>query len=186
MRRTSMGALLAWAAVSAIPGNARAAGSHEAQVKIFLRLDASGKCASTTPGVAEVFANGTITWEIVRVKSATGVCRLDTKVLVDFPKDALGNVVAPAAQPIAAVTEESTFASEHAALETTLAGEDKAQFERLKVPGVRRPGGLARTSPTFASRLTAKAIGAPGLYKYNVRVVGGALEDPPFKIIPPP
>lgn len=186
MRRTRMGALLAWAAVAAIPGSARAAGSQEAQVKIFLRPDASGRCASTTPGVAEVFAGGTITWEIVRVKTATGVCRLDTKVVVDFPKDALGNVVVPADQPSATLAEEFTFASESAALDATLVGEDKARFESLKVRGVRRPGGLVRASPLFASRLTAKAIGAPGLYKYNVRVVGGATEDPPFKIIPPP
>lgn len=158
----------------------------DATVTIYLKKDASGRCASSTPGIAEVLQNGTIAWEVVHVKSEAGGCPTGTRVQVQFPKDLLKDFRVPTTQPSPRSVEHTVFVADSARIGARLKDADKEMLGRYASGAAAAPGGAITPGPLFPSRATAKVVGGPGLYKYNVRIEGGAIEDPPIRVLPPP
>lgn len=134
--------------------------TFDTQVTIYLRLDPAGGCVSYTPGVTHVHQNAHVVWNVVHLQSPKGACAADTRVELVFPKGIIADPV---------VREGGSRPSKGKNDET-----DK-----------RDPGDTERT-PSTPFQLRARAVGKPGLYKYSVEIVGGAVEDPPFEIWPPP
>ncbi len=170
----------------ALAAAAAPAAAATVTITVFLRVDAAGKCTTVTPGVAEAAPGDTLEWRVVHVRSGGNGCPAATRLQVEFPRLAVGHVAAPAAQPAAEQVEEAAFTTRREALDRRLAPADREKLRRFATRAEPAPGGEMTIGAAFASRLTAKAIGAPGLYKYNVRIVGGAIEDPPIKIMSPP
>lgn len=172
----TLAAIASLASRGAVP--ALAAPVHH--VKVFLVLDGTGHCLSRTPGIVEVHPNDTIAWEIVDVRTRAGkTCPPGTKVALDFPSGVLDGVAATDDRPARAVVDEDGFTREKRGLDSTFSAPDRDQLRRL-------PSRPLEVSPSCSARLTAKVVTRQrGLYKYNVRIAGGAVEDPPIKVTPP-